>query len=103
MATAHYMPNTATMPGANSAINNNFNSVDFGISVAAGGFGGWAGNNGLLRFGVNGLKTAGNSLVKNLLVKELTIKNIAVLGNYLSPILKSTFVTATGGVFKIFT
>ena len=87
----------------NSAINNNFNPVDFVISMAAGGFGGWVGNNGLLRFGINGLKTAGNSLVKNLLVKELTIKNIAVLGKYLSPIIKSTFATVAGGIFKIFT
>ena len=86
----------------NSAINNNFNLVDFGISVAAGVAAGWAGNDGLLRFGVNNLEIAGNSLLKMLRVKELTIKSLGAFGKYLSPILKSTVMTVVGGISKIF-
>lgn len=86
----------------NSAINNNFDPVDFGISVAAGGFGGYVGGDGLLKYGVNNLKIAGNSLLKMLRVKELTIKSLGALGKYLSPILKSTAMTFGGGISKIF-
>ena len=87
----------------NSAINNNFNPVDFAISLISGVFAGRLGGDGLLKYGVNNVKIAGNSLLKMLRIQELTIKNIAVLGKYLSPILKSTFVTVAGGISKIFT
>ena len=81
-------------------MNNNFNFLDFGFSMAAGAAAGWLGGNGLLA-GAEGLQIVGNSLVKNLMVKNLTIKSFSTFTKYLLPILKSTSMTVAGSIAKM--
>ena len=84
----------------NAAINNNFNSVDFGISLLSGGLAGYAGGKGLLNMGKEGLKAAGNILAKQVRIKELSKFSIKVGLDYLFPNAIGSTINMAGSLIK---
>ena len=84
----------------NATINNNFNPIDFGISLISGGFAGYVGGKGLLNMDDIGL-AVGSKLAKKMIVKDLSSRSLNTAMKYVTPILRSAGVSIIGGILKI--